>query len=284
MRWDCETVREHLDAWSLGGLDAYETRAVESHVASCAECQLHADDAQAHAAMLGMAVPLRGSSATLKARVLASARALTDIGRHGVSRWWRVATGAAAAISVAAIAWGVAMQMEAGDLRDERATLAAQATSQAVSLRDARTQVVTLVESRDALDQAIDEQNEVINIVFQPNTESTELNGTEIAPGATGRCIWSRTKALGAFVADDMPVPPPGKEYTMWLVYERAWINGGSFDVDEHGRGHLVLRKIWSSRDNGALIGFAVTVEDVIEPLRPSDELVLTSPAPWLGE
>jgi hypothetical protein len=45
-----------------------------------------------------------------------------------------------------------------------------------------------------------------------------------------------------------------------------------------------VLRKIWSSRDNGALIGFAVTVEDVIEPLRPSDELVLTSPAPWLGD
>jgi hypothetical protein len=277
-------VREHLDAWALGGLDAYEKKAVDAHLASCSECARLGDDAEAHAAMVGMAVPMRSSSATLKARVMASARALTDVRRRGVSQWWRAAAGAAAAICVAAIGWGIIMRNEADDLRDQRAALADQATAQSAALSDARTQVVTLVETRDELDRSLDEQNEVINIVFQPNIESTELNGTEIAPGASGRCIWSRTQALGAFVADDMPTPPAGKAYTMWLVYERAWINGGSFDVDEHGRGHLVLRKIWSSRDNGALIGFAVTVEDVIEPLRPSDELVLTSPAPWLGE
>lgn len=284
MRWDCETVREHLDAWALGGLDDYEKKAVDAHLSSCADCTRHADDAQAHAAMLAMAVPLHTSSATLKARVLASARALTGIGNSGVSRWWRSAAAAAAVVSVAAIGWGVAERMEADDLRDQRAALAAQATAQAAALSDTRTQVVTLVETRDQLDQTLDEQNEVINIVFQPNTESTELNGTDIAPSATGRCIWSRTQALGAFVADDMPVPPAGQAYTMWLVYERAWVNGGSFDVDEHGRGHLVLRRIWGSGDIGALVGFAVTVEDVIEPLRPSDELVLTSPAPWLGQ
>jgi hypothetical protein len=281
MRWDCETAREHLDAWALGGLDAYETRAVETHLASCEACTILADDARAHAAMLAMAVPMRGSSATLKARVLASARALTNISREGVSPLWRVAAGVAAALAIGAAVWAITLRLEADNLRDDNAALAAAASDQAEQLAHARTQIVKLDDTRDALDQTVDEQNEVINIIFEPNIESTALEGTEIAPSATGRCMWSRTRALGAFIADNMPAPPPGKAYNMWLVYERAWVNGGSFDVDEEGRGHLILRKIWEVRENGALIGFAVTIEDAIDPLRPSDDLVLASASPW---
>jgi hypothetical protein len=279
MRWDCETTREHLDAWALGGLDAYDHRAVDAHLESCDECPAIAEDARAHAGMIGMAVPLRTSSATLKARVLASARAL-NIRRGGVSRWWRAGAAAAAVCGIIALAWGMMMRTERNDVRTHRAALAAEATAQSAALAEARTQVVSLVDSQAQLDETLDEQKEVINIVFQPNVESTELSGTMIAPRATGRCIWSRTQALGAFIVNNMPVPPPGQAYTMWLVYERTWINGGSFDVDEQGRGHLVLRRTWGTRDHGALVGFAVTIEDIEDPLRPSDELVMTTVSP----
>ena len=278
MRRDCETAREHLDAWALGGLDAYDLRALETHVATCTACSALADDAREHAALLGLAVPLRASSATLKARVMASARALSDIGRHGVSRWWRAGAVAAAAVSVAAIAWGSMMFMRADDMRDQRTSIAAQATADSALLSDARTQVVTLIDARDALGETVDEQSDVINIVLRPDIESTSLEGTEIAPAASARCIWSRTQALGAFVAENLPTPPRGKAYHVWIVYERAWVDGGSFDVDAEGRGHLILRRLWGAREAGALLGFAVTIEDANDPLLPSDTLVLTSP------
>jgi hypothetical protein len=278
MRLDCETAREHLDAWALGGLDAYDARTLESHLAACPDCTRLADDAREHAALVAMAVPLRSSSATLKARIMASARALNDIGRHGVSRWWRAGAVAAAAAAIAAVAWGSIAQMRMDDARDQRATIAVQATADAALLSDARTQVVTLIDARAELDDTIAEQSAVLEIVLRPDTESVALEGTAIAPSASGRCVWSRTQALGAFVAENLPTPPRGKAYHMWLVYERAWINGGSFDIDEEGRGHLILRRIWGAQEAGELLGFAVTIEDANDPLLPSDTLVLTGP------
>jgi hypothetical protein len=114
-----------------------------------------------------------------------------------------------------------------------------------------------------------------------PDVEWTSLEGTVIAPGASGRCVWSRTQALGAFIAENLPHPPAGMAYNMWLVYENAWINGGSFNIDEQGRGHLVLHRIWGNKsEQGALVGFAVTLENTREPVLPSGELALTSPRP----
>ncbi len=37
--WTCDHVREELEGWALGALDAAETRAVERHLAFCAECR-----------------------------------------------------------------------------------------------------------------------------------------------------------------------------------------------------------------------------------------------------
>lgn len=280
MRMDCETAREHLDAWALGALDAYDSRSLESHVASCADCAALADAAREHAAMVGMAVPLRAASSTLKARVMASARALSDIGRSGVSRWWRTGAAAAAVISIAAVSWGTVMQMRADDLRDDKSSLAADATAQSAELAAMHTQVVDLAIARAELDETIETQRAILDVALRQDVEWTVLKGTEIAPGASARCAWSRTQALGAFIAENLAPPPSGKAYHMWLVYENAWVNAGRFDVDSEGRGHLVLHRVWSEESPGKLVGFAVTMEDAAKPTRPSDQLVLTSPTP----
>ncbi len=280
MRMDCETAREHLDAWALDALDAYDVRAIESHIASCADCAALADSARDHAAMVGMAVPLHAASSTLKARVMASARALSDIGRNGVSRWWRTAAAAAAAISIAAVSWGAVMQMRADDLRDDKSAIAAGATVQSAEFAAMQTQVVGLATARAALDETIETQRAILDVALRQDVEWTVLKGTEIAPGASARCAWSRTQALGAFIAENLAPPPSGKAYHMWLVYENAWINAGRFEVDLEGRGQLVLRRVWSEKSPGSLVGFAVTMEDAAEPAGPSDQLVLMSPTP----
>jgi len=279
MRMDCEAAREHLDAWALGTLDVYDERQLEAHLASCADCPPFADDALAHAAMIGMAVPLRAASSTLKARVMASARALTDIGRIGVSRWWRSAAASAAAIAIGALAYGIVMQTRFDDARNDNALLAAGATSQARELAAVKTQVVVMTATREDLDEKLATTSAVLDVTLQPDAEWTALQGTAIAPGANGQCVWSKTQALGAFIASNLPAPPEGTAYNMWLVYENGWINGGSFDVDHEGRGQLVLHKIWGDQSAGQLIGFAVTIEDSLEPGAPSTELALVSPA-----
>jgi anti-sigma-K factor RskA len=280
MPMDCETACEHLDAWALGALDAEDARPLESHLAGCADCAAVADAAREHAAMIAMAVPLAAASSTLKARVMASARALSDIGRGGVSRWWRTVAAAAAAISIAALSWGAVMQMRAGDLRDDRSALAAGATAQSADLAAVHTQVVDLAIARDELDKTVEMQNTILAVALRQDVEWTSLDSTEIAPGASARCAWSRTLGLGAFIAQNLPPPPSGKAYYMWLVYENTWVNAGRFDVDSEGRGHLVLHRIWSEESPGKLAGFAVTMEDLAKPTRPSDQLVLTSPPP----
>ncbi len=280
MRMDCETARDNMDGWALGALDAYDARSLEGHIASCTDCAPLADAAREYAAMISMTVPLSAASSTLKARVMASARALSDIGRIGVSRWWRAGAAAAAAISVAAVSWGIVMQMRVDDLRDDRSGLAADATAQSSELAGMNTRVADLASARDEREKTIETQNAILDVALRQDVEWTVLEGTAIAPGASARCAWSRTMALGAFIAENLAPAPSGKAYHMWLIYENAWVSGGRFDVDSEGRGHLVLRRVWSEESPGTLIGFAVTMEEVADPTRPSDQLVLTSPTP----
>jgi hypothetical protein len=278
MRMDCEAAREHLDAWALGTLDVYEERQLESHLNGCTECTRLADDAREHAAMIGMAAPLRAASSTLKARVMASAHALSDIGRIGVSRWWRGAAAAAATFAIGALAYGVIMQMKLNDARGDNEMLSAGATAQARDLSAAKTQIVVMSARGDELEQRLATSTAVLDVTLQPDAQWTALEGTTIAPSAVGQCVWSKTQALGAFIANDLPRPPEGTAYTMWLVYERGWVNGGTFDVDEEGRGQLVLHKVWGNQSAGQLLGFAVTIEYSLEPAAPSTELALVSP------
>jgi hypothetical protein len=276
---DCESAREHLDAWALGTLDVYDERQLELHLSACDECPALADDALAHASMIGMAAPLRSASSTLKARVMASARALSDIGRTGVSRWWRGAAATAAIVAIGAFTYGMIVRTQLEDARDDNALLAVEATAQAEELAAARTQVVLLTANEQDLEERLATSSAVLDVTLQPDAEWTALQGTAMAPSAVGQCVWSKTQALGAFIANDLPRPPEGTAYTMWLVYENGWINGGTFEVDEEGRGQLVLHKVWGNQSAGQLLGFAVTIEYSLEPAAPSPALALVSPA-----
>src|SRR5919198_1268706 len=143
----CDDVRELLELYALGALDADEHAEVAAHLASCPTCQRLADElaevAHALPQALAAASPLR-IPADAKARLLQSLSALTpaeassgdlDIVHDGAappptpaplasgqtsgigtapqrrwSRWWRprtLGTLAATLIAVLALGWGV---------------------------------------------------------------------------------------------------------------------------------------------------------------------------------
>lgn len=278
MPLDCEGTREQIDAWALGALDADELAEMETHLGNCAMCTRLAEDARETAAAVALGVPLRIGSATLRSRVMASARALSDVEHAGAPRWWRYAAGAAAVLAIAAIAWGTAMQIRASDLDGDRSALAAAATAQAADLRLLRTQVAHEAATRADLDTAIESQNEVLEILMRPGLQWTSLSGTAAAPGAKAVCAWSRAEAVGAVLASGLPHAPAGTAYVFWIAYENRWLSGGTFADDGGGRGRLVVRRVWGQEDIGRFVGYAVTLEDAgTDATRPSGEVVLAS-------
>ena len=109
MLMDCDTVREHLDAWALGALDADESHALEAHIAGCAACATLADEASASAASIALAVPLVSASPSLKAREMASAAVSGDLPAPraaSASRRGFAAAAAALVVGLGAAAWG----------------------------------------------------------------------------------------------------------------------------------------------------------------------------------
>ena len=280
MRFDCESAREHIDAWALGALDSDEKRALEAHLTSCDACSKIADGARETASSVALAVPLHGSSAALKARVVGAGAVLTDIGRRQTPRWWRTAAAAMFVVTLGAAGWAVYAQTRMNDLENENARISEDATAVSDNLAAARVELVDVASRSQSQASTIDTQNRVLNIAFQPDVVWTTLDATEDAPGATGRCVWSRTQELGAFLADNLPPAPYGQAYRMWVVYERKWVGGGTVEVDDQGRGQLIIKRVWPKEDYGAFEGYAVTLEPIEGSAMRQGEVMLASYRP----
>ncbi len=272
---DCEGVRENIDAWALGALDVDEAREFERHMATCDACDPLAQDARAAAASLALGVSLQAASASLKAKVLAGAAVLADgrPQRQRGLRLWPVAAAAAITLGAGLVAWGAYLQIEVNDLRDENTLVEAGATEQAEKYATASTQLVQMSEERR---QDLLASDAVTEIVSQDDVVRLAMSGTEAAPDATGRYVWSRTAQMGALVARALPPLPEGKRYCMWLVYENDWIVGGRFDVDEDGNGRLIVRDLAiDPGETGPIEGFAVSVEPAGDVTKHTGETVL---------
>jgi hypothetical protein len=278
VRLTCESAQELIDAGALGALDRDDARALEGHLASCAECTLLARHAGDTAAAFAMAVPLVASSAALKSRIMASAAVLTDIRRAKRSRIWPGAVAALFVLGIGALSWGAFTQMQVNDLEGTNATIARGATAQAGELATMRQQLVAASASTESLKDDVAAQDAVLNVVSLPDAEHTSLKATSAAPGATARCIWSKAQSIGAFIAENLPLPPAGAAYQVWVIYENAWSNAGTLAVAADGKGRLIMNKLADpTADAGAFLGFAVTLEADPKSATHSGRVVLTS-------
>jgi hypothetical protein len=269
---DCDAVRENIDEWALGALPADESRSIDAHLLTCDACRDAARSATETAASLALAVPMRSASATLKSRVVASAAVLTDIGHARRSRLWPAAVAALVALGIGAMSWGAITQVRVNDLEDRNAAISAGATAQSEDFGQ------TLA-TQAQLSQTIETQDAVLEIVMQPDVQRTELVGTANAPAASGRCVWSRALSSGALIVGGLPAAPEGSVYTMWIVYEREWLDAGRFTVDDDGQGRLLMTR-WGRGDNddaGAFGGFAVTVAPASDAPSIRGETVMVS-------
>jgi anti-sigma-K factor RskA len=197
-------------ALALGALAGDERAAMEAHIAACAACRAAYAEACEVAALLGLAAPEATPPPSLGMRIMAQALGERAVYRR--PRPWRWL--AVAAVLLAVLGWNVALQL--------------QVQAQAQTITALRAQLTT--------------QEAVVHVLAQGTPLARPLAGDAPAPQAHGTIYIDPDGTTGLLVVRDMPPPPAGKVYQLWLIHDGQRASGGLFSVDERGYGVLVIR------------------------------------------
>ncbi len=248
---NCDQIRELLEAYALGALDADEQSSVEQHLAGCADCRRraaeYAEVVNALPEALATASPLSPSPA-LKSRLLqsleaapaASSRADTresqaapfptrstapDERPGGMARrtppgrwpsWWRPRTLAALGIAillVLALSWGVQLSVA---LAQERAL---------------RAELANLVDQREL----------VLEVIDSSETVKAFLRPTQSDSASYGKLYTRPDLSHVVAMAARLPQPPAGQAYHLWLTGEGRTQLAGVLKLNDQGFGLLIL-------------------------------------------
>jgi anti-sigma-K factor RskA len=171
---------------------------------------------------LGQAVPQVEPSPDLRARVLASARARTRAttppSRPAFLPWLAVA---------ASLALVVGLTLYAAQLRARIGVLEAE-------LRDARERADRTERlMADAQRTAQDAQASVA-VLTAPDVARVDLAGQPVAPQASARAFWSRSRGM-VFTASNLPPLPAGRTYQLWVVTGEGPTSAGLLTPDAAG-------------------------------------------------
>jgi anti-sigma factor RsiW len=239
------TIGAMLDEYALGQLSQTERRDVEAHVRECDLCA--ADLRELTVVMEGLAYspdPVTPPPA-LKQRVLSSLASLPQepprsapdsnvvalpprgaVIRRGVHPGWL----AAAALVI--LAFGAALYSSNATRRllvdDVQEAQAATAEAQAM-----------VVELRSQLDLNETQADLVVSILTARDMLPIAMSGQENATASVSRAYWSPTRGL-LIVADNLPMPPPGRIYQVWVIGGGGPMSAGLLGERGSGRGMLI--------------------------------------------
>lgn len=203
---------QHVDAEALAldALDDDERAAALAHLAACADCRTRYAAAREVAALLARAVPPAAPPPGLGARIVAQALATPAAPSRRIAWPWL----AAAAVLVAVLGWNLGLQMQLRAQAEQTAALAARLAAQEAAWQ----------------------------LLAQGTPVARPLVGTEIAPRAQGALYLDPRGTTALLIVRDLPPPPPGKVYQLWLIHDGQRASGGLFTVDERGVAVLLVQ------------------------------------------
>ena len=189
-------------------------------------------------------MPQVDPSPELRARVLSVASANSPASRRSSAAYipWLAAA--------ASVVLSVGLTIYAGQLRSRISTLE-------VELRDARQRADASERlMADAQRTATDAQASVA-ILTAPDVARVDLTGQPVAPNASARAFWSRSRGM-VFTASNLPPLPAGRTYQLWVVTAQAPISAGLLTPDPAGN---VSDTFNTSPDVPQPVAIAVTIE-----------------------
>jgi anti-sigma-K factor RskA len=266
------TREEDFDLYALGALEGDEKLAIESHVASCANCADKLAEARGRIALLALAAPQSQASAAVKQRLMQQVRAdaernverstdavpasayepphASERSAGFFGRWWTaVLVPAGAVLAVATILlWAQNRQLDR-----QLAALRASVQEQQQQLQDARA-VADMIESRDTI---------TVSLAQQPGMP-------------TGAAHVMYNSKMGMLMFDGEITPAPSaKSYQLWLVpTDGKPISAGVFNPVSGRTDHWMMKL----PQGIAAKEFAVSLEPAGGMPQPTGPMVLVGP------
>jgi anti-sigma-K factor RskA len=178
-----DSFTENIPAYVLGALGWAEASALKAHLETCRVCQAELVRYQQIGDGLGRALPLQIPSGRVRGKLLASLEE-TTASPHPKTRWGfrQFATGM---VALALIGTNLIAFLQIRDLRQQHMQLTHQV-----------------------------EQQHTILGMLTANTEIHTVNGD----GFSGHLLLDREKNLAYLLTWNLPPPPQGQVYQIWLV------------------------------------------------------------------
>ena len=241
-----DEIRELLDEYALGQLQSEACRRVEAHVRDCDECAGELRELALVVEGLARAVEPVAVPPALRQRVLNRVAQESQIGVIAPRADRRFAPGPWLAAAAAVVVVLGSLLFLAVD-RARRADR---------DWRVARSEASALPER---LDDYAGQTDLALSILTAGDMRRLELSGSQAWSGSAARAYWSPTRGL-LVVADQLPVPPPGRIYQVWVIAGAKPISAGLLGSPQTGRGMLI-----APPPGGAALG-TVTVAVTDEP------------------
>ena len=258
--WTHEDVRAELGAYSLDALAPDEQAAIDAHLDTCEECRRELRAMREAAASLSSMAPMRimdpARKAELRQRLVQRARKdapdVTPI-RTARSTSRTVPWALAAAAS---IAFTVAM-VQRGSVAKERDDVVAALAAE--SLR--------VTQLRDTLA----ERERMLLALAGPDVQVVDLVANNRRPNA--RMFWARATNTWTMFARELPAPPAGRTYQLWLITRNGQrISAGTFAPDQAGNAVVSAQYPLAPGD---LDTIAVTEEPAGGVPQPTGDIVI---------
>src|SRR5262245_37111366 len=241
-----DALREQLPVYAIGALTGAERAAVEAHVRGCTACAAELAQFAPVSSALAQIVPQHDPPAALRARVLAAAgaRVVALPARRPATTWapW-LAAAAMLLVTIGAAGYAVSLRERVRVLEAE--------------LRDALLRVEEGERRVNVALRAAADAQTPLSILMAPDVRRIDLAGQAVAPSASARTFWSRSRGV-VLTAANLPALPPGRTYQLWFVTAQAKVNVGLLKPDADGRAIAILSNATDLPDPAAV---AVTIE-----------------------
>ncbi len=283
---DCEPVRDDIEAYTLGALDAASTRRLESHLRGCGACRdlVRAYSLTSHE--IALSVPIVKAPPRLKERVLGSVGAfrprVTPATLVRTSRWWAAAAAVFLAFGIGAVAWAISLSSQVNDLRRDNAALAQLSQSDAedrTKIIKLQADVSTAQSQQRAMESVIADQKALVRLALDPDLIPTDLIPTGSSAGLQCRYVWSTAQGGGALTCQNLPVISFALTYQLWAVRGERTYSMGTFSPAPDGTVSLLYRPTGEGSATGPITNMFVTLESASSVARqPSAEVILQRP------
>lgn len=246
-RENCPPYQENLASYSLGVLDAGEISALESHLATCKDCQADLADYQKIATGLLHSIPPRTPSAGLRRRLMiqlpsARSRPFGPLPRIPI----RFSPGQfiSAACMLILLGLNIFSMMQIRDLQRQQAGLLERLSTERAALA----------------------------MLAYPGTQTLEVNAD--VQNLTGSILVDKEKTTAVLVLQNLPQLEAGQTYQIWLIDANGKrISGGLF-ISSAGQEYTTV-SIQSTDPIRKFVAVGVTVEPLGGSEQPTGRRVL---------